>query len=674
MKVVATRFFVAELVGYAERGGDPGALAHVSLDRVLAERVAQLDASSRLLLEVSAVAATPKPLSLLANALNVDRDRVRRAVRDLRSQRLVRTGASGQVRCYHDRIRASVCSGLTAAHRRDLHARLARALMQEADADPAEVGSHLLEAECATDALVWLERAAGRALQNLAFAQASRMFERCLSLSVSERDNNDRARLLIGYGHALARGGQSARAASAYLEAASVSPNEADQVQARVWAAQHLLQGARFDKGAALARSVLKELGVPISDSAPLAYARVFGQITAHYLSGGIPEPSSERLPSQSDELKLHALMRLSENFGATDPPGFVQCHLHYLRAATKQRSHYHMARALTLNASFRKLVYGGGAVQARQAERLVETCDEPSLRALFDQVRGVEFVASGELDRAEQLLSRSEVVYTQQCPDEAWAVVNVRSTLGAVYWERGDHWYLAETVPRWLAEARSRGDRYALAFLWTFGRGYITLLMQDRARDAFHEIHEALAPFAAMRGAGIVQDAAAHALGMLSRYWGGQGDDCLTELAQFRSLLQWSEHNELAMRSLWQAATGPDQARSAALRAAARHARKCGDRHGTSSQLARASLCAQVAAAQGRTEQALEQVEHALQLCGTGRLFMAAALHQLKGELLGGQQGEQERQGAASALGELGWHNPRAAMRMVMPMLASFT
>src|SRR5262249_36009521 len=126
-------FFVHELT---RAGGGP-----YGLDTIIQQRVAQLDAAARSLLELVAISARPVELDLLASASR-GRD-ILAALTRLRAEHLIRARDANherRIECYHDRIREAVAGSMATAVLRTSHLALASALersSERADASAA---------------------------------------------------------------------------------------------------------------------------------------------------------------------------------------------------------------------------------------------------------------------------------------------------------------------------------------------------------------------------------------------------------------------------------------------------------------------------------------------------------------------------------------------------------
>ena len=112
------------------------------------------------------------------------------AVNQLRSARLVRstgTRLTDQIEAFHDRVRESIASHLSAPVSRDYHLRIANALEANGEAAPETVASHLNSA-ASPRASHFYELAGQRAMQVLAFDRAEEYFKLAAHIAPTPTD------------------------------------------------------------------------------------------------------------------------------------------------------------------------------------------------------------------------------------------------------------------------------------------------------------------------------------------------------------------------------------------------------------------------------------------------------------------------------------------------------
>src|SRR5262249_55403021 len=154
----------------------------------------------------------------------------------------------------------SVAANLEPGVRKSRSKRLADALERSgaAESSPQILVRHL-EAAGETDRAAFLaERAAERASEALAFDRAVEFLRTALRLG--HYDEEDRRRLQLELGDALANAGRGPEAAEAFLEAAQ-GQDEATRFECQYRAAEQLLGSGHTERGLELLRVVLAALG-----------------------------------------------------------------------------------------------------------------------------------------------------------------------------------------------------------------------------------------------------------------------------------------------------------------------------------------------------------------------------------------------------------------------------
>ncbi|MET0285355.1 MAG: AAA family ATPase [Polyangiales bacterium] len=335
-------FFVAELARHVARSGE---LA--SLSSVLREHIAGLEGAARELLEVSALAGKPLPVSTLLKAASSSHD----ALDDLRARHLIRLDGKEQVMslsCYHDRVRETVASQIGEELRVVHYRALAEALLDrpdEADPDLLTVcfeGSRQLPLAAHFAAV-----AAARAEQGMAFERAAELYRKALALAAP--DALDRQAHAVALADALANAGRGKESADAYLAAAENTRGE-DAIDLRRKAADELIASGYSSAGEQLARSLCAELGIEVPGSRGAAMLQFMLSQTRIRFSkfggklAGAPTPRAEK---QRLEM-MQSLTRMA----SINPVLGAWASNQYLLRAEAARDPVHLVRALALHAA----------------------------------------------------------------------------------------------------------------------------------------------------------------------------------------------------------------------------------------------------------------------------------------------------------------------------------
>ncbi len=260
-------FLVGELAREAPARFLAAPDARVTLEDVIAARLAELPEDARRLAEVVAVAGRPLPLSLLGEASGTDA--IDEVVSILALKRFVRPGLrDGRevAEPIHDGIRETIVSLMTAEALRSHHGRLARVLEATPGAEPEAVANHLLGAGETERGGRFAIKAAERAASLLAFDQAARLYRLAIDTLSEGSASAKTGALHVRLGEVLGWAGRHEPSGRAYLAAAEAAEPGARGPLDRAAAAQ-LIAAGRIDEGGAVLRRVLDGAGVEVPSS-----------------------------------------------------------------------------------------------------------------------------------------------------------------------------------------------------------------------------------------------------------------------------------------------------------------------------------------------------------------------------------------------------------------------
>ncbi len=169
------------LISYAEqvRGGAQGEAPLAvpwTVAQVIGQRVAALPGPAKELLSVAAVAGQVVPYTLLAQVTSSDDEQVLEAVETALEARLLAEDGPDRYRFTHDLIRETIEDGLSAARRRLLHRRIARALEYQPGASADSLAFHFSQSGEDGTAAGYLELAGDQAQQRVAYAAAAEFY------------------------------------------------------------------------------------------------------------------------------------------------------------------------------------------------------------------------------------------------------------------------------------------------------------------------------------------------------------------------------------------------------------------------------------------------------------------------------------------------------------------
>jgi tetratricopeptide (TPR) repeat protein/transcriptional regulator with XRE-family HTH domain len=169
------------LISYAEqvRGGGQGEAPLAvpwTVAQVIGQRVAALPGPAKELLSVAAVAGQVVPYTLLAQVTSSDDEQVLEAVETALEARLLAEDGPDRYRFTHDLIRETIEDGLSAARRRLLHRRIARALEYQPGAPADSLAFHFSQSGEDGTAAGYLELAGDQAQERVAYAAAAEFY------------------------------------------------------------------------------------------------------------------------------------------------------------------------------------------------------------------------------------------------------------------------------------------------------------------------------------------------------------------------------------------------------------------------------------------------------------------------------------------------------------------
>ncbi|HYX41924.1 MAG TPA: AAA family ATPase, partial [Pyrinomonadaceae bacterium] len=266
--------FLEELTRYALTSGREQA-AGLSLGEMICARLRQQPAGARQLLETLSVAARPLRPDVAAQATGLRGDEAP-LIAALRAARFLRSGGTTQqLEIYHDRIRETLAAELDPAAVQHIHRRLAETLTAKGVDDPEVLFDHFLGAGEKELAAVLAASAAKRAVRALAFDRAAQFYRKAIDLAPAV--GTDLLPLQMGLGEALANAGRTAEAASVYLAAERLAPNDrALELQRR--AAEQLLMGGHINEGLDVLRRVLAVVGFKLAPAPKRALVSLLRQ------------------------------------------------------------------------------------------------------------------------------------------------------------------------------------------------------------------------------------------------------------------------------------------------------------------------------------------------------------------------------------------------------------
>ena len=488
--------FLAEL---ARRLGRPDA-PQTRLDDALWQRIGELDAGARALVETIALTAAPLPVGAIAAASGLDAEPFARHLAALRDARLIRvtgTRDADTVEPYHDRVRETIAAHLAPARHREVHRAIVTTL-EARDGAAEHLAYHLAHAGEPARAAAFAEASARRAIAALAFDRAAEWLRLVIELGAPAGEQ--RRRLLAERADMLARAGRTADSAAAFLAAADGADRD-DGRELRRRAAEQQLIGGHLDQGLVTSRELLGELGLGLPRTRPGAIARLVWYQLRLRLS---------RLRWRERAAALAARTRLRVDLAWTIASGLsmvdsIRATVFALRGpllALPAGDPARIARAACAAAvAAAGMGRGGLAVRLRDlAGRAAATSDDPTV-ARYSEFAELAIRFYMKNDWAGVIAAGQRAVALGDLPSRGHdfeADVIEQHQLWALN-AMGDIAELRRRVPPAIRAAHRIGNRFVEIALRTFFP--IVHLAIDRADDARADVRDALASWPADPG-----------------------------------------------------------------------------------------------------------------------------------------------------------------------------
>ena len=390
-------FLIEELVrtfvAKREREGADAAstgLGTITLENMVAERLALLDATARRFVEVVVVCGRPVELTLAGDAAGIY-ERVDEIVAALRARGFVRTGYRGgreTVEMSHDGIRETLLAQLVDEVVRGHHSRLARVFESASVTDAEAIATHLFGAGEAKRAAEYAERAADEASAKLAFEQATRLYKRAIE-NVDTPDVLRRLRTRLA--EVLEGAGRGPEASESYLRAAEGAP-AFDQMELRRRAAEQLIASGHIDDGIQMMRGVFEAVGLHMPRSALGALFWVFVYRVWFWVRGWSFKERDAEVISPLDRAQIDASHAVSITMVFIDAIFALYTNALHLNLALRKGDRFRVMRALSMHTV--GIAARGGPESPRErafaeaARSLAKRSREPDAWAYVDVIR----------------------------------------------------------------------------------------------------------------------------------------------------------------------------------------------------------------------------------------------------------------------------------------------
>ena len=681
-------FLAEQLAHYVSHEAGVAATG-ISLGEMLDAQFRRQPPEARALLDLLAVAAHPLRPALAFAAAGLHGDE-RPLVKRLRSAKLLRLSAGSEaLELYHDRIRESLAAAVPPDRRVKLHRALASALDAAGDAEPEVLFIHFNASGQIAKALGVAVRAAEKAAKALAFDQAAQFYRHALDLGrdlgqSTTQDSLTRTRLEEGLGDALANAGRCQPAADAYLRAAAFHSG-AKALDLRRAAAEQLLVSGHINAGRAVLAEVLAQVDLRLAPSPKRALLSLLKRRLQLKLHGTryTLRPESEIPAAELLRIDICSVVSLglsmNDNIRAADFQALGT--LLALRCGEPVR----LARALGMEATF---VASGGGPSRTQALRLAQAAldlarqvgNPASMGQALLSAGACAYLAGGEWRRAADLCAEGEAVFRERVPGSTWAKTTIRRFwLGSLMY-LGELAELRRRLGEFLADARDRGNVYALTDMRA--RLNLAWLVADEPAEARHQLDDAMRNwttdgfhvqhFNALLSqvqADLYEDKPAAAVPRIEAVWPALTGSLLMRI----QLVRAEAHQLRARAALATIAAQPPGAASRSATRAIEHeiAALAHEKMAWIDPLAEL-LRAGLLRTQGHGAAAITRLRSAIQGFRAQHMALYAAVAERQlGILLANDEGDRLRAGAESWMASQTVRNPAALARVFAPGLA---
>lgn len=466
----------------------------ISLDNIVAARLAGVSKSGQQFLELIMVNGLPIELEVVRKAitLGMEEPMVLAVLRSARLIRVRRTPKGDTIEPYHNRIREIVLSKLSLEQRKNYHLKLGLALEATNCEDAEVLMAHFRDAGNLEKTIQYSELAAEQAIQALAFDRAIKLYRFIIELVSKHQDKTQPTWVKLG--DALANAGRGLEAAQAYLAAAERAPSE-QKINLQRMASEQFLVNGYVDQGITIVEDLLKTLDIGFAKTPQRAFLSVFLRRTYLKVRGlDFEEREAESL-SVEEIAKVDTLWSVTIGLTFVDPVRAADFQARHLLYALNLGEPYRVARALALDVIH---AAGGGGNSKDESEKLVQTALALAERIHHPHALGVATLTAGAAahlignwSKAKELLERAETILRENYTRIYWELDVIQIYLLRSLYFMGEIKELSLRLPPLLQDAKERGDMSAITLLRT--RFYIVNLAEDHVIEAKQELHLAL-------------------------------------------------------------------------------------------------------------------------------------------------------------------------------------
>ncbi|HEV3142766.1 MAG TPA: AAA family ATPase, partial [Gemmataceae bacterium] len=459
--------------------------ANLSLDQMIWQRLQQLPAAERRLLEVLAVAGQPLRQTEAFQAAEAKSDQ-HGVLATLRNSHWIRAQVcevEHQLECLHDSIRETILLHLPQAEQVAHHERLLRVYSASPGTPRELLAWHCLSAGRPEEAAEYYAEAARQAAEGLAFERAAHLYRLSLDLHPPPPAEASAARERLATFLALA--GRGLESAQAFLAACQ----DADQTKAfqlRRQAAYQFCASGQVDQGLDTLREVLYAAGLKMPASPQWANLALLWYRTRLRARGlDYQERGVQAIPAEKLE-RIDLCWAATAGMSLFDIVGGAYFQTRHLEFALNAGEPFRLVRAFAWEACHRSSEGSAAAGEAEKylglARGLAGRVVNPQAQALLAMAEGIAAHNLGRWPAARQHLADAEMLFRTRCTGVTWERDTTHAFLFWTLSQLGEFAAMEQLASRMLKEARDRGNLFAATNIATFAAPQCRLVAGDAA------------------------------------------------------------------------------------------------------------------------------------------------------------------------------------------------
>ena len=313
------------------------------------------------------------------------------------------------------------------------------------DTDPATLAAHFVAGRQADKAGQYYLHAASQASDALAFEKAAELYRRAGEIGCG--DSARRCQLRWKTATALANAGRGAEAGAEYAAAAREAAPEA-ALEARRLSAMHFLFSGEVEKGWAMLKTVLAEVGLQLPRGPRHAIWKLMLQRTRLRLRGLRFRKCSEEAVDPQLLQRIDICWSAAAGLSVVDPIAAAVFQTHGLLLAVQRRAPTHcplaVCRSSARFARGRLCQASSGSV-AGEGRDAILSYGEPARTRIDSAACGVAATFQGRWRAATEFCDKAESTFREQCTGVAWELDCATACAASALFDAGEVVALAQ-------------------------------------------------------------------------------------------------------------------------------------------------------------------------------------------------------------------------------------